>query len=160
MPIISKRIEYRRPQRDGRIRVREEHTDTWGNKHNVGPYLVASNAEADANLAARDLDESLKAGHISQVIGWVERGSDTSTFDYSITDITEDEAEEEVLKEFARRAGDSAIILSWWPENLGTPQWNQLINRLGWNSEIEQRVQDRSIALNVALPSYNSVESV
>ena len=160
MPIASKRIEYRRVQADGRIRVREEHIGFFGRKYYVGPYLVDSNAQADAMLAARDLDSSLIEGHIAEVMAWVEGGNNTSTFDYATYDIDEDRAEEEVIKEFARRPGGTAIALSWWVEDLGVPQWNSLMVRLGWDAALEQRVQDRAIALNVALPFYDGVEQV
>ena len=160
MPIVSRFLKFYRVQASGRSRVREVHVDDLGTEITRQYVTDKSQVDVEVDMNARDLTQTLVDRDVSEVIQHVEAGNDISTFDYTGRDITEDEAEEEVLKEFARRDGESAVILSWWPEDLGTPQWNQLINRLGWDSSLEQRVQDRSIALNVARPFYDQTEQV
>lgn len=160
MPIVSRFLKFYRVQASSRARVREVHVDSLGTELTRQYVTDKSQADVEIDMNARDLTQTLVNRDVSEVIAWVEAGNDLPTFNYTGRDITEDKAEEEVLKEFARRPGETAMVLSWWPEDLGTPQWNSLINRLGWDSELEQRVQDRSIALNVARPFYDQTEQV
>lgn len=163
MSIMSKRIKYRRTQADGTIRVMEEHIDNFGKKHYVGPYLVNTDADADAILLVRDLNHSLVAGQIAALISWVADRNTVATFDFTGLDITEAEGEEEVTKHFARSDGDEALKYAWWIESLNPSTWSGIASRLGWSTsadEIGDRVQTRAQNMVVAENDINRIEDV
>ena len=163
MSIMSKRIKYRRTQADGTIRVMEEHTDNFGKKHYVGPYLVNTDAEADVILLARDLNPSLVAGQIATLIIWVADRNTVASFDFIDLDITQEQGEEEVAKHFARSDGAEALKYAWWIEGLKPPIWTGITTRLGWfnsSGEIGERVQTRAINMVVAENDINRIEDV
>jgi len=162
MPIVSKRIEYRRTQADGRIRVREEHTDDKGALHYIGPYLVANDAEADSRLAARDLDESLRESHMGELLEWVASGNLVSSFPFAERDITLIGGEERVVKEFARTRGERAMRYAWWVNDLTNARWNNITaaDRLNWDSARKTRVRNRAATLAAAVPAFDEDEDL
>ena len=107
MPIVSRNLHHYRVQKSGRAKVMEEHTDSLGRVHPHWYRTDKSEADVIVDMNARDWTQDLVNRDISEVIEWVEGGNDTSIFDYTGRDIDEDTAEEEVLKEFARRPGES-----------------------------------------------------
>ena len=160
MPVISKRIEYRRPQINNLLKVREEHTDQLGNLHYVGPYIVSSNTEADVNLANRDLTESLRERDQTEVLQWVIAGNDPNTFDFTGRDIIKNAAEERITLTFARSRGERALELSWWLDSLGPARWDAITTRLGWDTTRSDRVKLRANNLFNSLTFYNQDEDI
>lgn len=162
MPIVSKRIEYRRIQADGRIRVREEHTDDKGNLHYVGPYMVANNAEADSRLAARDLDLSLRERDMEELIQWVKDGNTVSSYPFAERDIALPKGEERVVREFARHRGEPALRLAWWVDSLTVARWNNItdVSRLNWDQTRKDRVRARAATLAAAVTDFDDEEDV
>ena len=119
--------------------------------------------EVTAVMNARDLTADLIARDIAEVVQWVEDLNLVSAFSFTNRDIVENDGEDEVTQEFARRPGDTAIRLAWWIEDLGNPAWTAITTRLGWSNsagEIGERVQTRGQNLTVALPDYDRVEDV
>lgn len=169
MPIVSRNLLFYRPQADGSARVREVHTDSLGVEHTLQYVTNETEAQVIIDMNARDLTAQLVQRDIGDLIQWVETsegeitGNPVSTFDFTNRDITENDGEDEVTQEFARRQGDSAMRLCWWIESLGNPQWTAITTRLGWSNtagEIGERVQTRGINLTTALPDYDRVENV
>ena len=89
MPIVSKTFDYRRPQRNGTWSVRERHTDSRGRHHHF-PYSAASEADADAKFAARDLTEMLKDIEFREFHDHLNDGG--AIADFSFIDVSEGEA--------------------------------------------------------------------
>lgn len=163
MPIVTRTLKFYRPQADGRARTREVHTDSLGTEIPVQYLTNKTEAAVTTDMNARDLTSSLVTRDIADLIQWVEALNPVSTFDFTGRDITENDGEGEIAKEFARRPGDSAIRLAWWIESLSPPQWTAISTRLGWSNtagEIGERVQTRGQNLTVALPDYDRTEDV
>ena len=172
MPIVDRRVAFFLPQRNGKNSVREDHTDARGNVHPHFYYTDRSRAEVEADMNARVID--LAGGDIQAVIAFTEQGTiredgqfnsafDPDQFDYTDRDIDLQTAEEEVLKEFARRDGETSMDLAAWVNDIGTSRWNAITGRLGWSNsadEIGDRVQSRAIALVPAIPFFWEREKV
>ncbi|MES0339859.1 MAG: hypothetical protein ABUK15_07370 [Anaerolineales bacterium] len=161
MPIASRFLQFYRPQVSGRARVREVHVDSLGNQITRQYMTTKTQIEVEADMNARDQTETLQERDFDEVLRWVLDGNDPNTFDYTGRDVVKNKAEERVVRTFARQRGDAVIGLAWWIAGLGTPRWNAITTRLGWDSVRSDRVKLRAANLfAVAVDIVNGEEDV
>lgn len=115
MPIVSKRLDYARQQRNGMFNVRERHTDSKG-KHHHFVYNIETEAAAVVKMNARELTKELKRDEANDFQNHLEVGGLLSEFTF--VDLTRANAKTIVRKFFsderdgliARKAQLDAII--------------------------------------------------
>lgn len=81
MPIVSKTFDYKRRQRNGTWNVRERHTDVRG-KHHYFRYNAASEAEADAFFAARNVEPAARQREADDFRDYLEQGKPIAGFQF------------------------------------------------------------------------------
>lgn len=160
MPIVSRVLKFYRVQANGSARVREVHTDSFGNELTRQYSTLASQAAVEIDMNALDLTESLKERDVEEILQWVVGGNDPNTFDYTGRDIIKNKAEERVTRTFARSRGDDALPYAWWIDGLGTPRWNAITTRLAWDTARKDRVKARAATLNASYDACHETEPV
>ena len=85
MAIVSRILEGVSPQADGRVRVREVHTDHNGIRWSY-TYLASSEADAIVTMNARDLIERLRDREREDLAEFVTKGG--SPADFILVDLT------------------------------------------------------------------------
>jgi len=109
MPIISRQLDYARPQADGTVRVRERHTDSKGFHHHAR-YRATSEAASIILMNARDLTASLQNIEETDAVNFIEAGGDPNAF--VRVDLTAKELRRRLIKRFARtRAIDDELFM-------------------------------------------------
>ncbi len=158
MPIVSTNLINHGPISATQIRVTEQHTDTtgfiWEFTHNS-----ADEAEALADIAARDLTSSLRARDFKEIRDHVAQGFDNNpgTFEYvsPLRDITELEAEDEIVTFAASEEGDGASPFAWWIQNMNLPTWKTIEIRIGYTSDEGDEIRARMTDIIAADARYN-----
>lgn len=158
MPIITRQLDYVRPQRDGNVRVQERLIDSQGNKW-FHSYKITSETAAIERMNARDLSDQLKNIDFKDLLIWVQDKNLPIDFDFSNRDLDVDAGEKRLLIWFAEHTGAKAITIAWWIENLGVQQFRAIQNRVGYDNDTGSRIQDRAISLFTAEPFFNSLEN-
>ncbi len=161
MPIVSRILDNIRPQHGTTVRVRETLTDAKGRKI-VHHYLASSEAQANTDMAARDVTGQLRNADFTDLLDHVQAPAkgDPSTFDLTGRDITLIEGEDFLYKHFAESLGDPAIKLAWWLKAMNPPTINAIRNRLGVDVADGDRVKDRAVALDDAEATFDDTVEI
>ena len=154
MPIVSRVLDHVRPQHGTTVRVRETLTDAKG-RVIVHSYLAQSEAQANTDMAARDVTPQLEESDFHDLLVWVKTKNGSDTFDWTDRDITELRGEELLLTWFAETRGDPAIAIAWWVNDFNPPQYNAIRDRVGFDPATGSEIQDRAIDLEAAEVRFN-----
>ena len=82
MPIVSKTFDYKRRQANGSWHIGERHTDARGRHHHFR-YTAASEAEADAAFASRDVEPDVQRREALDLREHLEGGGTVGDFTFS-----------------------------------------------------------------------------
>lgn len=162
MPIVSRTLAKLANREDigvGIKRWRVDGVDGRDRSWVHGPFF-GTQAEADIIRDAAWTTQQLADVDLREVVLWVEDKNTVASLDYTNRDITEQEAEDHVAAEFARRPGEDAIRLAWWIESLNPTAWSTIGDRIGWTSQEQSDIQDRAISLTAAEPLYDTTYEV
>ena len=153
MPVISRQLDYAREQADGRFKCRVSGIDAKGRSYIHGPFgadsLVAAEAVRDGvvwDLAGQDFNDLLE---------WVQALNTVATFDLTDRDITEDQGEEFITRWFAEAAGEDAITVAWWLDDINTGLFNAITARIGYDGTQKSDITNRFTFLLVAEPWWD-----
>lgn len=148
MPIVSRSLDYVRPQRDGRFRCRVSGVDTKGRPWIHGPFWADSVAVAETIRDGVVWD--LEGAEEHDIIRWIEDGNDPDTYP----------REEMTLNEFRRRLAKRMATLEfkgneqffcniapWVLEFTAT----QIANVLSITETKAQKILDRASRLDITI---------
>ena len=158
MPILTRSLDYARPQRDGRFRCRVSGLDAVDRNWVHGPFWADSVVDAEGIRDGVVWD--LAAVDFSDLLAWVQDRNTVATFDLTDRDITEEQGEEHIVTWFATNLGAEAITVAWWIESLNPPSYTAIANRIGYTTQQRTDVQDRAIDLLAAEPRFDLVVEV
>ena len=161
MPIVSRVLDKIRPQLGTTVRVRETLTAAKGHVI-VHQYLAQSEAQANTDMAARDVTTLLRDADFRDLLAWTQAPAknDPDAFDLTDRDITLIEGEDFLYKHFAESNGEDAILLAWWLKAMNPPTINVLRDRAGLNVTDGNRVQDRAVSLDDAEATFDDLVEI
>ena len=130
MPIISRTLTRlaNRPDRGLGIKSwRIDAVDAVGRRWKHGSFLgTRAEGEAVRDTVVVDLAELDRR----ELLEWVQARNTVAAFDYTDSDITEEDGEDHVFKWFMESLGAEAITVAWWLDSLNTGAFNVITTRM------------------------------
>ena len=148
MPILTRFLDYARPQRDGRFRCRVSGVDTAGRAWIHGPFWADSVADAEAIRDGVVWD--VEGAEERDVIQWIEDGNDPDLFPR--VEMTLNEFRRRLAKRVANLPfeGNERFFCNISPWVLGFTA-TQISNVLGINLAKAQKILDRASRLDTTI---------
>ncbi len=160
MPITSRTLTplaFREDLGPGVKTWRVEAVDARGRPWKKGPFKVTQvEAEIIRDAAVWDLIRRDKA----ELLKFVQLGTPNTVaaFDYTGSDITEEDGEDHIYLTFAINDREIALDLAWWLNTKNTGELNTIAGRVGFTGDERGRIHQRFPPMIVVNPWLDSVE--
>jgi len=154
MPIVSRTLTKLANREDlvpGWKRWRVDGVDAKGRNYVHGPF-GGTQADADAVLAS--VIWELTGADNADLLQWVQARNTVDSFDYTDRDITQADGEEYIYQWFAEAAGDDAMTVAWWMDDINTGKFNAIRDRIGYTGDQGADITSRFTFMVAVEPWY------
>ncbi len=133
-------------------RWRVDGVDARGRKYVHGPF---GGTQSDADAVLVSVSWELSEQDKTELLEWVQKRNDVSSFDYTNRDITESDGEKYIFQWFAESQGDDAMTVAWWIKGLKVGAFNSLRDAIGYSTVQGSDIKSRAGLMDSLDPEYN-----
>ncbi len=156
MAIVTRVLDYVKPQRDGKVRVQERLTDHLGRVW-FHTYKAESEDAATTTMNARDMTVQLKNVEEQTAIDFIRNGG--SPGDFTRVDLTDTEYNRRIAKKFASITFDrDPDLLINTAAYILTFTVTQIENALSITTAKAQKILDRAAAIQANLEPAHTAD--